>query len=40
MNPSVSWLDSARGDLIAIYEALGHPEKAATFRMELASTGR
>jgi serine/threonine-protein kinase len=31
-NPSVSWLQEARKDLVAIYEALHEPEKAAKFR--------
>jgi len=31
-SPSVSWLQSARTDLVAVYEALHAPEKAAQFR--------
>ena len=30
--PSVTWLQSARRDLLAIYEALNQPEKAAQYR--------
>jgi serine/threonine-protein kinase len=30
--PSVSWLQRARKDLVGLYEASGHPEKAAAFR--------
>ncbi len=30
--PSVSWLESARGDLVEAYEALGKPELAARYR--------
>jgi serine/threonine-protein kinase len=33
-NPSVSWLRSARGDLVQIYEKLNLPEEAARFRAE------
>src|SRR5580704_9921969 len=35
-NPSVSWLKSARQDLITEYEALHQPEKAAKFQGHLA----
>jgi serine/threonine protein kinase/Tfp pilus assembly protein PilF len=35
--PTVSWLQSARKDLVTIYDALGDPEKAARFRAELAA---
>jgi serine/threonine protein kinase/tetratricopeptide (TPR) repeat protein len=35
-NPSVSWLKSARQDLIAEYDALQQPEKAKKFQAELA----
>jgi serine/threonine-protein kinase len=35
-DPSVSFLRTAREDLVAIYEALGQPERAAAFRAELA----
>ncbi len=31
-NSSVTWLQSARQDLAAIYDALHQPEKAATYR--------
>jgi len=31
-SPSVSWLRSARADLVAAYEALGEPERAQAFR--------
>ncbi len=34
----VSWLVDARKDLVAAYDALGQPEKAAQFRAELADT--
>lgn len=33
-SPAVSWLKSAREDLIAIYDALGQPRKAEPFRAE------
>ena len=36
-DPSVSWLQSARGDLVAIYDALKQPEKASKFRAEIAA---
>jgi serine/threonine-protein kinase len=36
-SPTVSWLQSARKDLVDIYEALNEPEKAARFRTELAA---
>ena len=32
--PGVSWLQSARADLAAVYDALGQPEKAQRFRAE------
>ncbi len=35
-NPQVSWLKSARQDLIAEYDALHQPEKAGRFQAELA----
>jgi eukaryotic-like serine/threonine-protein kinase len=38
-NPSVSFLHSARKDLAAEYEALGQPENAAKFRIELPVSG-
>jgi serine/threonine-protein kinase len=34
MSPTVSWLTTARADLIALYDALGQPEKAARYRTE------
>jgi serine/threonine-protein kinase len=37
MNPSVSWLQNARTDLIDEYAALKRPDDAARFRAELAS---
>ena len=33
-SPSASWLQSARKELVTIYEALNQPEKAAQFRKE------
>jgi hypothetical protein len=30
--PSISWLRTARQDLVTLYEESGHPEKAARFR--------
>ncbi len=38
MSPGVSYLRAARRDLIADYDTLGHPEKAARFRAEIADT--
>jgi serine/threonine protein kinase len=35
--PTASWLQTARKDLIAVYAALGQPEKGEPFRAELAS---
>jgi eukaryotic-like serine/threonine-protein kinase len=35
MNPKVSWLTSARQDLVEEYEALKQPEQAARFRAEI-----
>jgi serine/threonine-protein kinase len=35
-SPSVSWLQSARKDLAAVYDSLKQPEKAAKFRAEIA----
>jgi serine/threonine-protein kinase len=35
-SPSVTWLQSARKDLVTIYEALHQPDKAAHYRAELA----
>ncbi len=37
-DPGVSWLVNAREDLVAAYDSLGHPDKAAKFRAELADT--
>jgi tetratricopeptide (TPR) repeat protein len=37
-SPTVSWLQSARKDLVTIYEASHQPEKAAHFRADLAGT--
>ena len=37
-DPAVSWLVAARKDLVAAYDSLGQPEKAAPFRAELADT--
>ncbi len=34
-SPTVSWLQSARKDLVTIYQALGQTDKAAHFRAEL-----
>jgi serine/threonine-protein kinase len=36
-SPSIDWLQGARQDLAAIYEALHQPEKAARFRAEAAA---
>jgi serine/threonine-protein kinase len=38
--PSVSWLKSAREDLVEAYEALHRPEQAARFRAEAARVAR
>ncbi|HEV2749348.1 MAG TPA: serine/threonine-protein kinase [Gemmatimonadales bacterium] len=37
-DPGVSWLVNARNDLVAAYDALKQPEKAAQFRAELADS--
>ncbi len=37
-DPGVSWLVNAREDLVAAYDSLGQPDKAAKFRTELADT--
>jgi serine/threonine-protein kinase len=37
-SPAVSFLRAARRDLVAAYDTLGQPEKAARFRAELADT--
>jgi len=34
-NPAGEWLQEAREDLVAVYEALGEPEKAARYRVAL-----
>ena len=34
--PATSFLQAARKDLVADYDAMGHPEEAARFREELA----
>jgi serine/threonine-protein kinase len=34
-NPGVSWLQSARRDLVRVYEALGRAEEAERFRKEV-----
>jgi serine/threonine-protein kinase len=39
-NPSVSWLTSARTDLVAEYEGLGRSDEAIRFKAELADTAR
>jgi len=36
-SPSVSWLRAAREDLVALYTATQHPERAATFQAELSA---
>ncbi|HYI97117.1 MAG TPA: serine/threonine-protein kinase [Bryobacteraceae bacterium] len=36
MNPSVTWLNSARADLVEIYGALGQTEKQSAIRLQLA----
>jgi len=37
-SPTVSWLQSARKDLVTIYEALNQPSQAAHFRTEMEDT--
>jgi len=37
-DPGVIWLVNARADLVAAYDSLGQPDKAAKFRAELADT--
>jgi serine/threonine-protein kinase len=37
-SPAVSWLRNARLDLVAAYDSLGTPDKAARYRAELADT--
>ena len=39
-DPSVSWLQAAREDLVAIYEALHRPAEAERYRKERASAGK
>jgi hypothetical protein len=39
-SPTVSWLQSARKDLVTIYEALNQPGQAAHFRTELAASNK
>jgi serine/threonine-protein kinase len=36
-SPPAKWLQSAREDLVAVYDALHQPEKAAKFRAEMAA---
>ena len=38
--PTVSWLKSAREDLVAAYDILGRPEEAAKYRAEAARIGK
>ena len=40
VNPSVSWLNSARTDLAEIYERLGRLEQADEYRAQLASSAK
>lgn len=40
VNPTVHWLQSAREDLVEIYDALHQPDKAARFRAELAANAQ
>ena len=39
-NPAVVWMQNARKDLVAEYDSLKQPEKAARFVAELADTGK
>ena len=39
-SPRVSWLQTARRDLVAAYDALGQPQEAERFRAELADSVR
>jgi serine/threonine-protein kinase len=39
-SPTVSWLQSARKDLVTIYDALNQPEKAAQFRQPDATNAK
>jgi hypothetical protein len=36
-SPPAKWLQYAREDLVAVYDALHQPEKAAKFRAEIAA---
>ena len=36
-NPAIGFLQNARKDLVAAYDTLGQPERAARFRAELAA---
>ena len=40
MDPNVSWLKSARTDLIEEYDALKQPEQAAKFKAEQAAVAK
>jgi len=40
MAPTVTWLKSAREDLVEIYIAIGRPDKAEPFRAEAARVAR
>ena len=37
-SPAMSWVRNARGDLVAMYDSLGQPQKAAAMRVALADT--
>ena len=37
-DPSIGWLTNARKDLVAEYDSLGMPQKAARYAAELADT--
>jgi len=39
-SPETSFLHAARKDLVADYEAMNQPEKAAKFKAELAAEGK
>jgi serine/threonine protein kinase/tetratricopeptide (TPR) repeat protein len=39
-SPPARWIDFAREDLVTVYGALNHPEKAESFRPAIASSGR
>jgi eukaryotic-like serine/threonine-protein kinase len=34
-DPSISWLRAAREDLVTVYDALKHPERAQTYGAQL-----